>query len=391
MATHHRDPVSTHPRRGSTAAALLAIVIALAAAGVAIYVLVMNAERDEPKPPVVTIAAKPAGKADESAERARAIDETRARLLDLEERLRRKEQAGEVREEDVRRIAGEVLAAQKEQAGAALTAEEVRRIVAEELAKRAAADKPGKDEAAAGGAAGAEAALDEKWAKFKVMGLKAFESQEFKEWVEALKASGTSYADRFGEALAHGKTNSEKFVAAATMEALKDPKAVPYLDNALQNESDNLLRRMVSHALAFIDTPDAIPALERGVADDEPGVAVNSAFGLAKLGNQTGVDHLLRVGGEKENPMRLAAIQSMMLVKNDQFRPFLWKLLDAEKSAKDPTARILGIHALANNATADDLDRLKGLIEDPAEQPNIKEEARKVYNKVAGEKVYPED
>ncbi|MCR4317588.1 MAG: HEAT repeat domain-containing protein [Planctomycetes bacterium] len=184
----------------------------------------------------------------------------------------------------------------------------------------------------------------------------------------------------------------ERFAAAAVMEGLGWEENIPHLSSALQRDQDPLVRRMSSHALAFTDSPNVVPALEQALANDaEEGVRVNSAFGLAKQEQQSGIDYIKALAiDENANPqMRLGAIQSMLIIPNEQFKPAVWHNLD---NSKDMTVRVISMMALkAIGGNEDDLDKLTLIIENPEEQPNIRQTARQVYNAIAGREVYPEN
>jgi len=77
----------------------------------------------------------------------------------------------------------------------------------------------------------------------------------------------------------------ERFVAAALAEKLKDPELIDDLEIAAIEDSDFMVRRMSSHALAFMNSEDTVGSLVKIIENEtrDPGVAVNAWFGLANL------------------------------------------------------------------------------------------------------------
>lgn len=74
-------------------------------------------------------------------------------------------------------------------------------------------------------------------------------------------------------------------LGAAIENGIKDPAAVPALRRLLQR-GDAATRRAASAALSRTGSAAALPALVRGLGDDDPEVRINSVRGLARVSGQ---------------------------------------------------------------------------------------------------------
>ena len=136
----------------------------------------------------------------------------------------------------------------------------------------------------------APADVGELFAKLVESGLAGFRSPKFGETLEAVKKGGKASIDYLTNLLKTSSSATERFYAAALLEGAGDAGALPGLASALKNDSDDLVRRMASHAIALLGTPEAFaPLRDAAAGDSDWGVRVNSAYGLAKLKDDQGL------------------------------------------------------------------------------------------------------
>jgi HEAT repeat protein len=203
--------------------------------------------------------------------------------------------------------------------------------------------------------------------------------------VESFKALGDEGLAILGELLRDPNSSSGRFLAGMILEGLKDPRAIPALDRAV-SDPDVLVSRMASHALAVIGTRDAIPALERAM--NEPtdwGVRANAAYGLAKLGEKSGTDHLLAMWRSKDDPMApLVALGAMADVGSPEFSAELRPLIG--DGAAEVGARFAAIGCATKAKDRDALPALETAIASPDTPDSVKEAARRAVNEITGEK-----
>ena len=177
-------------------------------------------------------------------------------------------------------------------------------------------------------------------------GLAAYGSKEMMELADAVKASGKDGLRLVTDQLQNSTSPQERFLAAALLEKISDPAALPALDTALKNDPDLLVRRMASHAAALIGTDGAVAVLRPAMLNDEDwGVRVNSAYGLAKLKQQDGLDKLQQYYVSAETPPEysLAILGGLADVAAPSTGPLFRKIL---ADTTDPGYVLIAIGAL---------------------------------------------
>jgi HEAT repeat protein len=184
------------------------------------------------------------------------------------------------------------------------------------------------------------------FAELSKKGLAAYGSKEMNQLVDSVRKSGKSGIAQVIEQLQNSTSPQDRFIAAALLEKIGDPSALPALDTTLKHESDLMVRRMASHAAAFIGTDAAADVLRPAMANDEDwGVRVNSAYGLAKLKQQDGLDTLQQFYASTETPAeyRLAILGGLADVAAPSTGPMFRKIL---ADTTDPGYVLIAIGAL---------------------------------------------
>src|SRR6185436_13381621 len=111
----------------------------------------------------------------------------------------------------------------------------------------------------------------------------------------------------------------ERFLAAKVLEDLNAPPAIGALKKAALEDGDRMAASMASHALAFMDDPQVVPAL-REIADAKKTweSRVNALWGLCKLGEARAIEESLAVmRNEKEPKQMRGALGANLLLLPD--------------------------------------------------------------------------
>jgi HEAT repeat protein len=191
---------------------------------------------------------------------------------------------------------------------------------------------------------------------------------------------------KLGELLKSSESAAERFTIAMLLEELADPAAIPYLSVVLGSDSDTLVRRGCSHALAMIGTEQIIAPLLQAINNDaDMGVRINSAFGLARINRQEGKEFLIQVYQDKNNQafMRLAACQALSMVADRSMLEFFRQVRTEEK---DIGYQLWIIQAYQKIGTQEVLPELLEMYQQSTDQ-TVREAARKAYNNIAGEEL----
>ncbi len=249
-------------------------------------------------------------------------------------------------------------------------------------AKDVAADAPATDAAPR---ALAEVKADVE-ALIKEQGMQIMGLDDDHALLKELAAMGPEGVEMLGDLLKTGDAN-QRFGAAALMEKLLDPAAIPLLEDAIlsgDNDGNLLVQRMSSHALAKIGGEKAVPVLERVVAESgEWGVRTNAAFGLAQMGRQSGIDWLRDTFRETDDAMaRMMLLGAMAQVGDPSYLPDMHTVLREET---EYSRRYVAVTGIAKAAREESLPVLEAIINDPDEDKMIIAEARKAYDEIKGQ------
>jgi len=208
------------------------------------------------------------------------------------------------------------------------------------------APAPAKAERVPPAAAAPAFDFETSFAALAKKGLSAYGSKEMVELADDIKVSGKDGLRLVTDQLQNSTSPQERFLAAALLEKIGDPAALPALEAALKNDSDLLVRRMASHAAALIGTDAAVNVLRPAMLNDEDwGVRVNSAYGLAKLKQPDGLETLQRYYTSPETPAEysLAILAGLADVAAPTTGPLFRKVL---ADTTDPGYVLIAIGAL---------------------------------------------
>ncbi len=192
-------------------------------------------------------------------------------------------------------------------------------------------------------------------------GLSAYGGKAFRELARQLKAAGEEGRELLIERLKNGGTAQERFLAAALLEELRDPAAIPGLADALAEDPDDIVRRMSSHAIAVIGTDGAREPLLASMNDDKDwGVRVNSAYGLAKLGDAAGLAMLKEsyVSAETPAEYRLAILSGLADVADPTTAPIFREILSGSKDMSYILTSIMAVQKMKDTGSLPELQAI---------------------------------
>ncbi len=166
--------------------------------------------------------------------------------------------------------------------------------------------------------------------------------------------------------------------------------AVPVLEGAASTDPDPVVRRSAVHALAFMKGELPVRALEKVLrGDDEWGVKMNAAYGLAVRNSPAAVEYLLKTIRDPKEAVtvRAVAAQTLFSAKPRRAFPFFRESLSSkELGYRLSAAKVIGEIVKAGDPEA--LQALRAVIEKQGESGMVVQAAKKAYNKVAGQEVY---
>lgn len=217
-------------------------------------------------------------------------------------------------------------------------------------------------------------------------GLAAMGDGDFIKLRDAFRKRPAESVKKLGELLLNGKNAQVRAVAALMIEAVGDGSAVPWLEKSLKEEKDDLVRRCSSHAAALIRGEGYAPVLLQSMrSDTDWGVRVNSAYGLAKGGNDEGLQTLLAFYDSPEaKDYRIAVLGGIADVAHPTTAPMFRKML-AESS--DVTLLSLSISAIEKMKDQASLPLLAQIVQGTAPE-SARNAAKKAYNTISGQEVY---
>jgi hypothetical protein len=209
----------------------------------------------------------------------------------------------------------------------------------------------------------AKPALDFKtsFAALSKKGLAGYRSKEMGELTAEVKTAGTNGVRMVIEQLQRSTSPQDRFLLVALLESVGDPLALPALNSTLKNDSDLMVRRMASHAAALIGTDAAAAVLRPAMLNDEDwGVRVNSAYGLAKLKQQDGLDTLQKLYSSAETPAeyRLAILGGLADVAAPSTGPLFRQILNDTTDAGYVLIAIGALEKMKDTQALPDLQRI---------------------------------
>jgi hypothetical protein len=192
-------------------------------------------------------------------------------------------------------------------------------------------------------------------------GLAGYRSDEMREVTDDVKAAGTNGVRVVIEQLQSSTSPQDRFLLVALLESIGDPSSLPALDTTLKNDSDLMVRRMASHAAALIGTDAAAAVLRPAMLNDEDwGVRVNSAYGLAKLKQQDGLDTLQKYYASVETPAeyRLSILAGLADVAAPSTGPLFRQILNDTTDAGYVMVAIGALEKMKDTQALPDLQRV---------------------------------
>ncbi|HXX94479.1 MAG TPA: HEAT repeat domain-containing protein [Planctomycetota bacterium] len=212
-----------------------------------------------------------------------------------------------------------------------------------------------------------------RFAALAESGIAAFQSPGMADLVRTVKETGRPAVDFLKEVLRTSGLSTERFLAAALLEGAADPSAAGALAETLQNDKDDMVRRMASHALAVLSVPEGeLPLRGAATGDSDWGVRVNSAYGLAKLGQEDGLKLLVDAYGASTTPgeYRLAILGGLADVAAPSTAPLFRQILS---DTRDAGYLLMAIQALGKMRDADSLPALQQVT--TSAQPDLVKQA----------------
>ncbi len=219
----------------------------------------------------------------------------------------------------------------------------------------------------------------ELFAKLSSRGAMALQSSKLQDLVEQLDALGEDGIAIVAEAFA-SEDGGHRFLAAALAENLKDARLVEPLEKAALEDDNFMVRRMSSHALAFLGSEEAGDSLARIVSTEkrDAGVRVNAWYGLANLGREeaySSFDSVLAgAGGDVTSDL---VVSTAMQVRDPDQRlfPSLRRAYDNQQVSTSVKTRILQV--LGTSETGAYTDFLSSVEQNASADQTLRDAAKK--------------
>jgi len=203
--------------------------------------------------------------------------------------------------------------------------------------------------------------------------------------ISILGARRRSTADAIAELerlLLESVDATRRFAAAAIFEKLADPAAIPALAVAIENDTDTLVRRMASHAVAFIEDESGIPILQKALGDPEIGVRINSAFGLAKIKAPGGLEAYQAIYDDPttDSFMKTAILGGYTLFRDPAAVPFLDRVYSESEELRTKLVVVMALGNTPGDESAQLLEKI--ILTEPEE--SVLDAAMKAYKECTG-------
>ncbi len=125
--------------------------------------------------------------------------------------------------------------------------------------------------------------------------------------------------------------------AAGALGQLPSSASVPVLQSALAAEKDQEVRAELVRSLGLTGDPGAADTLDAGLKDPDPGMRLQAAQALARLGRSDGMPAVLEILKSPQTDLRRRAASVLAVIGDDkQALPALKAALESES---DPAAR----------------------------------------------------
>jgi hypothetical protein len=205
-----------------------------------------------------------------------------------------------------------------------------------------------------------------------------------RELVGELRAIGEPAAIALMQVLESGQDSDERRAAARLLGALNVGQSLPLLRDVLERDDDLLLRRSAAAALRQLQTPEAVPVMERIVANpgEDRFVRLSAAAGLADAGRPLGVSALTHIFDEStaDGRGRDLAFRALVALNDERPLPFMRQLVTAQA---EPGYRLRAIQYVMAQGDRQSLTALQTVINTPGEQPSIRDAATQAYTSLS--------
>lgn len=209
--------------------------------------------------------------------------------------------------------------------------------------------------------------------------------QRMRELVEELKGMGDAGGKALMQVLASGGESDERRAAARLLGSLQISEALPLLRDIIQKDDDLLLRRAAAAGLRQLQTPDAVPAMERILATpgEDRFVRLSAAYGLAESGRPLGVSGLAQIFEEStaDGRGRAQAFRALTSLNDERPLPFMRRLVTSEA---EPSYRLHAIRYVTAQGDRQALGALQVVMQSSNEQPSIRDAAAQAYRAISG-------
>ena len=209
--------------------------------------------------------------------------------------------------------------------------------------------------------------------------------------VEELREMGEPAVMALLQLLEEGATVREQRWAMRLLGALRDPIAVPALENVLVGDEDVGMRRNAARNLRRLRVSESIPALEAALnkPEEDRFVRIQAALGLAQLGETQGVNGLLEIYGETvdDGRVRFRAFRALNSLNDAAALPLMRELAASEY---DVSYRLRAVRFLGRNGNQEDLALLQQVLAAQNEQPSVVEAAQNAFSALSAGQPQPE-
>lgn len=186
-------------------------------------------------------------------------------------------------------------------------------------------------------------------------------------------------------AIEDSEVSRERGAAASLLGALQDPRALPLLQELVENESDLLVRRAAARGLQLLQTPEAIPVMETIVENHQEDrfVRMSAAYGLAQFGEPKGTEILVQIFDEaaEDGRGRFLAFRALTSLNTVDTLPLMRRLITSNAELGYRLGAIQYLSDYGDNEAVPLL--LQILASSAMEQPSIVEAAESALSNIS--------
>ncbi len=215
---------------------------------------------------------------------------------------------------------------------------------------------------------------------------------------EAVKLSsrfrelGPRGIDLLADVISSGSPSEERLLAVLILRRLETPAVIPPLQAALMipDEAGDMVRRIAAAGLSALDA-ESVSSVLRGrfeAENEDIGVRINSAVGLARIGDGPAIDFLTKLYRDDGHPesIREGALEALLFANRPEAAPLFRELvIDADESVELRTAAISFLGDVRDQAS---LEMVQRLADDPEVEEAFRTAAQRAYNRITGTDFY---